>query len=313
MPLQSLPIIDFSQRGQPSWLDTLDFACETWGCFQLTNHGLSETLCRECLFAMQSFFALSHQDKLSLQRSEDNPWGFYDQELTKNVRDWKQIFDVGPASADGPFAGASTPWPLQLASFKKTVEAFYAAGESLALELLADIGECLGVARGTLERGFSDGHSSFLRLNYYPPCPEPGQHLGISHHTDAGALTVLLPDAQPGLEFLGDEGWHTVRAQPGALIINIGDIVQVWSNDRYRAPLHRVRASADQPRYSAPFFLNPTYETDYAPLESALRGGSPHYRSINWGEFRAGRAAGDYSDMGAEIQINDFRIANIGA
>ena len=96
-------------------------------------------------------------------------------------------------------------------------------------------------------------------------------------------------------------------AEPGALIINIGDIVQVWSNDAYRAPLHRVLANAGQRRYSAPFFLNPGYDTEYAPLPSALHDKAPRYRPINWGGFRAGRAAGDYADVGDEIQISDFR------
>ena len=307
MQVQAVPYLDFRRRGQGGWLEALDRACRDWGCFQLGNHGLGDDLCRDVLSEMARFFALPHADKQRLERTADNPWGFYDRELTKNVRDWKEIFDIGPASADGPFAGASTPWPGQLTGFKATMEAFYAASESLALALLGDIGECLGVPRGTLEQAFGDNPSSFLRLNYYPPCADPEHHLGISHHTDAGALTVLLPSAQPGLQFMRAGEWYTVQPEPGALTINIGDIVQVWSNDRYLAPLHRVLANAGHSRYSAPFFLNPGYDTVYAPLPSALEGEAARYRPINWGEFRAGRAAGDYADLGAEIQISDFR------
>ncbi|TDG11412.1 hypothetical protein E2F43_18700 [Seongchinamella unica] len=302
-----LPILDLTQRGHAGWLDALDVACRDWGCFQLRCHGLGDDLCRSVLADMQRFFALPYRDKLDIERTADNPWGFYDRELTKNARDWKQIFDVGPYAAAGPFAGARPRWPEALPGFRETVEAYYAASEALALILLGDIGECLGVSRGTLEQEFGKGHSSFLRLNYYPPCAQADQHLGISHHTDAGALTVLLPDEQPGLQFLRGDDWHTVQAEPGALIINIGDIVQVWSNDRYRAPLHRVLANPGDSRFSAPFFLNPGYDTVYAPLPGALQGGAPRYRPINWGEFRAGRAAGDYADLGAEVQISDFR------
>jgi isopenicillin N synthase-like dioxygenase len=302
-----LPILDFSQRGQAGWHDELDNACREWGCFQLRNHNLADELCRSMLSEMERFFALPHPEKQAIERTAENPWGFYDRELTKNVRDWKQILDVGPTAAHGPFAGAAPRWPGRLPGFRDTIEAYYAACKSLALTLLADIGECLGVSRGTLEREFGEGHSSFLRLNFYPPCAAPQDHLGISQHTDAGALTVLLPDAQPGLQFMREEVWHTVLAEPGALIINVGDIVQVWSNDRYQAPLHRVLTSAEHSRYSAPFFLNPGYDTVYAPLPSALHGKTPRYRLINWGEFRAGRAAGDYTDVGAEIQISDFQ------
>ena len=307
MQSEAFHTLDFTQRGTAGWLESLDSACRASGCFQLLNHNLDDALCARVLSEMERFFALPHSDKLGVERTEENPWGFYDRELTKNVRDWKEIFDIGPASSSGPFSGASTPWPVQLAAFRDIMEAYYGASESLALKLLADIGECLGVEQGTLEREFGEGHSSFLRLNYYPPCADPDEHLGISHHTDAGALTLLLPDNQPGLQFLLGEDWHTVTAEPGALIVNIGDIVQVWSNDAYHAPLHRVLANANHSRYSAPFFLNPRYETVYAPLSGALTDSAPHYRPINWGEFRAGRAAGDYADVGAEIQISDFR------
>ena len=117
---------------------------------------------------------------------------------------------------------------------------------------------------------------------------------------------MLLPDNQTGLQFLYVDDWHTVRAEPGALIINIGDIVQVWSNDRYQAPLHRVLANASQPRISTPYFLNPSYNYDYAPLAATLHGDEPKYNSINWGYFRSQRSQGDYADHGEEIQIANF-------
>ncbi|MEZ5504271.1 MAG: 2OG-Fe(II) oxygenase family protein [Halioglobus sp.] len=188
------------------------------------------------------------------------------------------------------------------------MEAFSNACESVARQLLAGISQNLGMSLDYLGRGFGSDHSSFLRLNYYPPCAAPDQHLGISHHTDAGALTVLWQDQQAGLQFFHNGSWCTVAPVPGALVINIGDIVQVWSNDRYRAPLHRVLASATESRYSAPFFFNPSYDTNYAPVSGALAGSAPRYRAINWGEFRTLRAAGDYADVGEEIQIEHYRI-----
>jgi isopenicillin N synthase-like dioxygenase len=84
----------------------------------------------------------------------------------------------------------------------------------------------------------------------------------------------------------------------------------VWSNDRYHAALHRVLANAEHERYSAPYFFNPAPAAFYAPLPNALRAGeTPHYRPINWGEFRASRTAGDYADYGEEIQISHYATA----
>jgi len=86
-------------------------------------------------------------------------------------------------------------------------------------------------------------------------------------------------------------------------------MLQVWSNDRYVAALHRVIANPGTERFSAPFFFSPRYSTEYQPLPSTVDARNPRrYRTINWGEFRAARVAGDYSDRGEEIQISHYRI-----
>jgi isopenicillin N synthase-like dioxygenase len=87
-------------------------------------------------------------------------------------------------------------------------------------------------------------------------------------------------------------------------------MVQVWSNDEYFAALHRVIASAAESRFSIPFFLSPGYRVNYAPLPTMVSSARPaRYREINWGEFRQRRAAGDYADLGEEVQIKQFRIS----
>jgi isopenicillin N synthase-like dioxygenase len=306
--LTELPVIDVAGFAGREWYPELDRACASWGCFQIVNHGVDAGLLTETERQMRRFFSLDRDRKLAIERSADNPWGYFDRELTKNVRDLKEIFDFGPAGA-GALERAEPQWPEGLSGFRPTMEAFYAAAEAVAAGLLAGISSNLGMPSDHLLEAFGSAQTSFLRLNYYPVCEAPESHLGISRHTDAGALTVLLADAEPGLQFHHDGRWHTVAPVPGALTINIGDIVQVWSNDRYAAPLHRVLASADRPRYSAPFFYNPSYDLDYSPLAGVVSAAEPaRYRPINWGEFRAARAAGDYADYGEEIQISQFLV-----
>ena len=106
MQSQAVHILDFAQRGSAAWLESLDLACREGGCFQLRNHDIDDDLCARVLSEMEHFFSLPHEDKLTLERTAENPWGFYDRELTKNVQDWKEVFDIGPASASGPFSGA---------------------------------------------------------------------------------------------------------------------------------------------------------------------------------------------------------------
>ncbi len=131
--------------------------------------------------------------------------------------------------------------------------------------------------------------------------------MALHHHTDAGALTILLQDEVGGLQVSANNAWFDVQPVAGALVINVGDMMQIWSNDRYRAALHRVRPITDRPRYSIQFFFNPAYETDCAPLPAVV-GDGPKYRTVNWGAFRQARTDGDYADYGKEIQIEDFLL-----
>jgi len=313
MSTGKLPVIDISNLAQAGVRKAIDAACRQWGFFQIVGHGIDRRVIASLQQQMRLFFAQPLTVKHEILRTAENPWGFYDRELTKHTADWKQVYDFGPA--DG---GAMEPqWPVALPDFQSAVEAFYHRCDTVALELLRIISLNLGMPARSLDSHFRPAHTSFLRLNYYPRCPTPARpaglamartgHLGINHHTDAGAITLLLQDEQPGLEVLHDGDWTLVEPRADALVVNIGDIVQVWSNDQYRAALHRVLANADAERFSAPFFFNPAYSTDYAPLPSTVDAFSPpRYRAINWGEFRSRRTAGDYADAGTYHQISHY-------
>ncbi len=310
-----IPVIDISALEQPSTLRALDRACREWGLFQVVRHGIEAATLQRVLAAARRFFVQPDAAKQAIARSEDNPWGFFDRELTKNTRDWKQVFDVGPA--DG--AALQPQWPAELPGFETAVRDHYAACERLAHRLIGAIAINLGVPPQQLQNCFGDGHSSFLRLNYYPACPAAAApegiavpaagFLGVNHHTDAGALTLLLQDRVPGLQVFRAGRWHLVAPREDALVVNIGDIVQVWSNDRYRAALHRALVNGERERFSAPFFFSPSYATRYAPLPSMVDPSHPaRYRPIDWCEFRALRAAGDYADRGEEVQLEHYLI-----
>jgi isopenicillin N synthase-like dioxygenase len=309
----TLPVIDVGDVESAAARAAIDSACREWGFFQIVGHGIDQRTTAELRREMRAFFALSLDAKRRIVRTAENPWGFYDRELTKNTRDWKQIYDYGPA--DG---GAIAPQlPRELPGFERAIRRFYAACDALALRLLAVVARNLGAPAGALESCFRPEHTSFLRLNFYPRCPQPARpadlapaqagHLGVNHHTDSGALTLLLQDEQPGLEVLHDGEWRLVEPRADALVVNIGDIVQVWSNDRYTAALHRGLVSAEAERFSAPFFFNPAYRATYAPLPSTVDARHPpRYRPIRWGDFRARRAAGDYAAHGEYHSISHY-------
>ena len=111
--------IDYSEISAGQGLEELDRACREWGFFELRNHPISLDLRRDMLQEMARFFSLPSAQKRRCERTVENHWGFYDRELTKNVQDWKELFDVGPQ-----FGHCVPQWPEHLPGFQQTTEQF---------------------------------------------------------------------------------------------------------------------------------------------------------------------------------------------
>ena len=311
--LGGVPVIDIS-AARESVVEEIAAACRDWGFFQVRGHGVPQEVMTGTLEAAQAFFARPREAKRAYLRTVENPWGYYDRELTKNARDKKEVFDIGPdalgqRASDDAFEGG-TRWPGEPAQFRTAIESYVAAADRVSMALLEAIGEGLGAADAILS-AFKPTHSSFLRLNHYTvEDPMAGEQpdragLGVHHHSDAGALTLLWQSDTSGLQVHRDGYWHDIPPIHDAFVINIGDMVQVWSNDLYVAPQHRVIAMESVDRFSFPYFCNPSYDAAVEPIGVGL----PHYRPLHWGEFRRRRADGDFADYGTEVQISEWRIA----
>lgn len=301
-----IPVIDISDAERASTHRAIDAACRDSGVFQITGHGIDSRLLAALRRQMRALFAEPTAVKRAISRTAENPWGFYDRELTHYTRDWKEVYDYGPADGD-----TMTPqWPAGLPAFQPVIEAYYESCAALSLRLLRVMARNLGMPADSLDTCFRPQHTSFVRLNWYPPCPQTTEkHLGVNAHTDSGAVTLLLQDEQPGLEVQYGGEWWLVEPNAEALVVNLGDIAQVWSNDRYVAPLHRALVHSQAERFSVPFFFNPAYSADYAPLPSTVDARHPpKYRPINWREFRARRSAGDYANGGDYVQISHYTV-----
>jgi isopenicillin N synthase-like dioxygenase len=322
--VEQVPIIDVAEVFQDSSsnaalraIDQIAEACKTWGFFQVVNHGISTAQVEEVWDQTHALFALPVEEKLEIVRSKDNPWGFYNNELTKNQRDKKEVFDFTREDFD-PIYHRTNRWPRRHPQFKTTMTAYLEACTELSLKLLRAF--CLGLdlPADFMHPNFDGNHTGFVRLNYYPlKDPLAGlaidhqetADLGIHHHTDAGGLTVLLQDEVSGLQVYRDGLWYDIPTVDGAMVINTGDMMQVWSNDIYQAAIHRVLAMDTRERYSIPFFFNPAADCSVSPLPSVIGSENPsHYQPIVWGEFRGRRSDGDFADYGTEVQISQYRI-----
>jgi len=321
--LDQVPIIDISELlvdsaapAAKAAVDSIADACSSWGFFQITNHGIPEELLDEVWRQTRAFFALPIATKLEVLRTRDNPWGFYHNELTKNQRDKKQVFDFTREGYD-PIYGKGNRWPQQPREFRPVLQEYFDACTRLSLQLLEAFCIGLDLPAKFMHADFASNHTGFLRLNYYPVHdPIEGAagdyqaqaDLGIHHHTDAGALTVLIQDEVGGLQVHRDGYWYDIPPVAGAIVINTGDMMQVWSNDVYHAPVHRVLAMDTRDRYSLPFFFNPAADAQVSPLPTVVDERNPgRYHPIEWGEFRGKRSDGDFADYGTEVQISQYR------
>jgi len=329
-----VPVIDLEAE-EKVLIDQIYGACSRFGFFQVVNHGINADLIDRYREQCREFFeGLDLKHKKASKRSADNARGFFDDELTKQRRDWKEALDGGmPFSRDWALpdrdplnAGLDGynqfPSTAILPHFRDTFVEYFQACEKLSDRLAVLMARALG-AHGdeALVRDLRAHHTSYLRTNFYPMCPNENNNsidspLGISPHNDAGFLTVLLQDNDcHSLQvYLREtDEWSTVHPLPNALTINTGDMAQVWSNGRYQAPSHRVLTNPNQVRYSAPFFYNPGYETWVQPLQATDSGieEPDFYHPILWGYFRAARFAGDFTDLGIEIQISDYETSRV--
>jgi isopenicillin N synthase-like dioxygenase len=331
MTLDGVPIIDLGARDRAvpgaDVVEQVAGAAERFGFFQVVNHGIPQQHLDNVWAATRSFFAQDAATKRQLNRTKENSRGYYDRELTKNKRDLKEVLDLAQVPYPDlpedhpdnhhPVDGLNQ-WP-ELPGFRTTLTRHLHDCYELSLWLLSAFTIGLDEAPDHLRGAFDPLHTSFVRLNHYPVDDlldadeaadvTPLGDMALHHHTDAGALTLLLQDEVGGLQVQSADGWVDVEPTPGAIVVNTGDMMQVWSNDRYQAALHRVLPRTNRTRSSLPYFFNPSYQTDYAPLPGSVGAGDePHYRSINWGDFRQARADGDFADYGTEVQISQFRV-----
>lgn len=319
-----VPIIDLSSTDEEQLIESIAKACSELGFFQVRGHGISQDLVADYREEFRQFFQLPKEIKLGWKRNEGNSRGYFDDELTKQRRDWKECLDFGVPGSRNWDIQDNEPSNLcldgwnqlpsleDLPKFRPTVTKYFDACAKLSDRIAILMAKGLGEDENTkILEELRSNHSSYLRTNHYPICNEVDgegrRPLGISPHQDAGFLTILLQDDDcHSLQVLKDGQWITVHPEPGAFTINTGDMAQVWSNGKYRAPLHRVLSNEAKERYSAPFFYNPPYESFIEPV-TEIENEVPRYYPVSWGYFRAIRFAGDLTNLGVEIQVDNFR------
>lgn len=309
-----VPLVDVRDPGATS-LAALDSACRDHGFFLLHGHGLDDVIAAT-FAAAERFFDAPPEVKEAVRRDALNPLGWNDRELTKRRRDHKEVFDfVDPTEGR---ARHYNRWP-EVDGFREAMTRHYDACSDLATRTTELVLTALGLAEDERADRLPDRTTSNMRLNRYTvgdPVPE-GERAGLAeladvalgHHTDLGLVTLLIQDDVGGLQAQSAEhGWIDVEPRPGTIVVNLADAMQVWTNDRYRAAVHRVTPMTTSTRMSIPYFSNPARDAVIEPLPD-LAAGAPRYRPFAFRELIDARGADNYADAGApDTQIADYLI-----
>jgi len=279
--LDARALFDSAHPRHASVLERLREAATDIGFLSIDNTGISAQQMHELLDAYRAFFALPIERKraVDMTRTGSNRgWGASGAEqVDPNAHpDFKEVFDCGPELAtDDPLSAmtyyAPNRWPDGLPTFRERVTRYYDQATEVSGRLLAALARAIGEPADHFASAF-DKPMALLRGNHYPARPDEAsdQDFGIAPHTDYGCLTLLATDGSPGLEVQGrNHRWIPVSAEPGAFIINFGEMLQAWSGGRIVATPHRVVGTA-QERMSVPFFFNPRFDVDVAPAGSTM-------------------------------------------
>ncbi len=289
----------------------IDLACRTSGFFIIVGHGVPDDLLDAVIEHSREFFHLPRSEKdVVAPPGSEHFRGFLGLDTTalaatlgeETPPDLCESFNVSRfddpvvrEQARQPGADAifhPNLWPDRPAGLRPAFEAYFAAMEALSRELLGLIGKALSLPEGWFDSKFEEP-TSLLLVNWYPPVHgeiRPNQ-LRRGAHTDYGAFTIVATEPLPGLQISLDGIWKEVPPVSGGYVVNLGDLMARWTNDRWVSTLHRVVIPGDaesrgRDRISVPFFHQPTYTANIETIPTTISSDKPAtYQPVVSGEW----------------------------
>jgi len=308
MSEQALPIIDVGPvragdlGSMASISAQINDACMTAGFFYIRNHGIDETVIDNVVAASRAFFALPAElkQKVSINKRHRGFSALGDATMYGAKRpDCKEFFTMGlELSEDDPDVKAGQPlrgpnnWPDFMPELRAAMSAYYEAVGCCGADLLKAIAHSLGMGVDF----FIDRYRKRLQrtqLIYYPPqSAEMGPHqFGVAPHTDFGCITLLWQDNNSGLEVLNraSKSWISATPIEGTLVVNVGDLLARWTNDRYTSTPHRVINRSGYERFSIATFYDPDFNAMVDPCDLDISPAERRYEPITAGQHIVNR------------------------
>ncbi|KAF2314247.1 hypothetical protein GH714_024487 [Hevea brasiliensis] len=290
--LPEVPVIDMQRLRDEESVDSelakLHFACKEWGFFQLINHGVSSSLLERMKTELQDFFNLPMEEKKFWQYpGEVEGFGQAFVVSEEQKLDWADLFFMvtQPVHLRKPHLFPKLPLP-----FRDTLESYSSEVKNLAVVILEQMAKVLKIRDEEMREIFIEGIRQTMRMNYYPPCPQPEKVIGLTPHSDGTGLSILLQiNDVEGLQIRKDGRWIHVKPLPNAFVINIGDILEIITNGTYRSILHRATVNSQKERLSIVAFHSPRFDGEISPARSLITKETPAmFKRITVKEFFKG-------------------------
>ncbi|XP_021598794.1 flavanone 3-dioxygenase 3 [Manihot esculenta] len=248
----TLPIVNLSMLHHPSLrsrvVNEIRSACKEIGFFQVINHGIPLHVMKNALDAVMGFFDLPLEEKMLLMSANVHAPVRYGTSLNHSrdkVHFWRDFIK----HYSHPISEWIHLWPANPPSYREKMAKYATAVQNLQKQLMRVVLESLGLNPNYLQNEIEEG-SQVMTMNCYPACPEPQLTLGMPPHSDYGSLTILLQSCT-GLQIMDqNKNWIPVPVIEGALLVQLGDQVEVMSNGQYKSVVHQATVSPQRKRFS---------------------------------------------------------------
>ncbi|KAM3339042.1 gibberellin 2-beta-dioxygenase 6 [Capsicum galapagoense] len=301
MEALELPLIDLNglksedEREKTRCEDAIAKASSEWGFFQVVNHGVSLELLRKMRREQMKLFKAPFEKKATCGLLNNSyRWGNSTATCPKQFS-WSEAFHIpltkiSEATCYGEFT-----------TLREVMMEYATSMQDLAKSLAGVLVRKLGHKDREI-REICNESACFLRLNHYPACEISEEIFGLVPHTDSDFLTILDQDEVGGLQLMKDSKWVAVKPNHNALIVNIGDLFQAWSNDVYKSVEHKVMANGKKERFSIAYFLCPSYDS----LIGSCKEPSV-YKKFTFGEYRY-QIQQDVKLIGHKVGLSRFLL-----
>jgi isopenicillin N synthase-like dioxygenase len=289
MELDTLPVLSLADD-QARFAEEIGDSFKTFGFALVRDHGIDPALIAKAWDLTEQLFALPEAEKRSyFDQAMAGARGYtpLGTEIAKGakVSDLKEFWHVGrDLPAGSPLADASMPpnvWPARPDGFRAVFEELYAQFDATGATILSAIAVYLGLDEHWFDPAIEDGNSVLRMLHYPPLIGHEGEAIRAGAHGDINLITLLLGAEEAGLELLGKDGnWLNASPPEGALVINVGDMLERLTNHVLPSTIHRVRnpdaSRAAHSRYSMPFFLHLRSDWPIKTLPQCITADNPN-------------------------------------